>query len=174
MTLFDARPSRPRLFGLALFIGSLVTGLDQTSKWFMVAVVMDPPRAIPVTPFFNLVLGFNPGVSFGLFGNLGSWGPFILSSLTIAIIAFLVHWLWRTQDIFEASALGLIIGGASGNLVDRLYEGAVTDFLDFYIGQYHWPTFNFADIAISLGVGLLLINSVLSFRGKIPGDNSRR
>lgn len=161
MTFLASRSSRPRLFGLALFASFLVVGVDQASKWFMAAVVMDPPRVIPVTPFFNLVLGFNRGVSFGLLGDLGPWGPAALSVMTLAIIAFLVLWLWRTQDILEASALGLIIGGAAGNLIDRLRDGAVTDFLDFYVGQYHWPTFNLADIAISLGVGLILIGSFL-------------
>ena len=161
MTFLAARSSKPRLFGFALFASFLVVGVDQASKWFMAAVVMDPPRVIPVTPFFNLVLGFNPGVSFGLLSDLGSSGPVALSVLTLTIIAFLVLWLWRTQDILEASALGLIIGGAAGNLIDRLRDGAVTDFLDFYVGQYHWPTFNLADIAISLGVGLILIGSFL-------------
>ncbi len=162
MTFLAARSSRPRLFGLALFASFLVAGLDQASKWFMADVVMDPPRVIPVTPFFNLVLGFNPGVSFGFLGNLGSSGPVALSVLTLAIVAFLVIWLWRTQDIWEASALTAIIGGAVGNLLDRLRDGAVTDFLDFYVGQYHWPAFNLADSAIILGVGLILIRSFLS------------
>ncbi len=162
MTFLAARSSRPRLFGLAFFASFLIVGLDQASKWFMAAVVMDPPRVIPVTPFFNLVLGFNRGVSFGLLGDLGPWGPVALSVMTLAIIAFLLLWLWRTQDILEASALGLIIGGAGGNLIDRLRDGAVTDFLDFYVGQYHWPAFNLADVAISLGVGLILIGSFLS------------
>lgn len=162
MKSLAARSSRPRLFGLALFASFFVAGLDQASKWFMAAVVMDPPRVIPVAPFFNLVLGFNPGVSFGLLGDLGPWGPVALSVMTLAIIAFLLLWLWRTQDILEASALGLIIGGAAGNLIDRLRDRAVTDFLDFYVGQYHWPAFNLADVAISLGVGLILIASFLS------------
>ena len=162
MTFLAARSSRPWQFGLALFASFLIVGLDQTSKWFMAAVVMNPPRVIPVTPFFNLVLGFNPGVSFGLLGDLGPWGPVALSGLTLAIVVFLVLWLWRTQDILEASALGLIIGGAAGNLIDRLRDDAVTDFLDFYIGKYHWPAFNLADVAISLGVGLILIGSFLS------------
>lgn len=164
MTFLAARSSRPRLFGLALFASFLVVGLDQASKWLMAAIVMDPPRVIPVTPFFNLVLGFNPGVSFGLLGDLGPWGPVALSGLTLAIVAFLVLWLWRTQDILEASALGLIIGGAVGNLIDRLRDGAVTDFLDFYVGQYHWPAFNLADTSISLGVAIILYRSFFQAR----------
>ncbi len=159
MTFIATRFCRSRIFGLAVFGSFLVVGLDQTSKWFMVAVVMDPPRVIPVTPFFNLVLGFNPGVSFGLLGGLGSSGPIMLSALALAIVAFLVVWLWRTHEVREASGLSLIIGGAVGNVIDRLRNGAVTDFLDIYVGQYHWPAFNLADVAISLGVGLIVINS---------------
>lgn len=162
MTSYATRPSSPRLFGLTLFASLLITGLDQTSKWFIADVVMDPPRVIPVTPFFNLVLGFNSGVSFGLLSDLGPYGPIALSVLTFTIIVFLAHWLWRTQYVLDASALGLIIGGAAGNLIDRLRDGAVTDFLDFYVGQYHWPAFNLADMAILSGVGVILIGSFLN------------
>lgn len=156
------RSYKIRIFGSALFAISIIAGLDLTLKWLMITVVMDPPRILPITPFFNLVLGFNPGVSFGLLGDLGPSGPATLSALTLAIIAFLVGWLWKTQDFWEVSALTGIIGGAIGNLIDRLRDGVVTDFLDFYIGQYHWPAFNLADTAISLGVGLILIRSIFS------------
>ena len=174
MIFLAARSSKLRHFRLALFAGFLVVGVDQASKWFMAAVVMDPPRVIPVTPFFNLVLGFNPGISFGFLGDLGSSGPIALSVLTLAIIAFLVLWLWRTQDILEASALGLIIGGAAGNLIDRLRDGAVTDFLDLYIGQYHWPAFNLADSAITLGVAMILYRSFSPGRRNSGGVESKQ
>lgn len=111
---------------------------------------MNPPQVIPVTGFFNLVLGFNTGVSFGLFGQAPAW---LLMAFTLAIVAGLLVWIHRSDSRLTASALGLVVGGALGNLLDRLRQGAVTDFLDFYIGSYHWPAFNLADVAIVCGEG---------------------
>ena len=133
--------------------------LDQATKWWILNHVMDPPRVIPVTGFFNLVLGFNTGVSFGLFGEAPAW---LLMAFILPMVAGLLVWMTRTDSRLTAIALGLVVGGAFGNLLDRLRHGAVTDFLDFYVGAYHWPAFNFADVAIVSGVGLLLIESVLA------------
>ena len=133
---------------------------DQLSKWFMVAIVMDPPRTIPVAPFFNLVLGFNRGVSFGLLSDLGPAGPTVITVLSITIVAFLFAWLWRSTAAWDVVGIAMVIGGALGNLIDRIRNGAVTDFLDFYVGQFHWPAFNLADTGITMGVGLLLIGSL--------------
>ena len=133
--------------------------LDQATKWWILNHVMDPPRVIPVTGFFNLVLGFNTGVSFGLFGEAPAWLPM---AFILPMVAGLLVWMTRTDSRLTAIALGLVVGGAFGNLLDRLRHGAVTDFLDFYVGAYHWPAFNFADVAIVSGVALLLIESVLA------------
>ena len=133
--------------------------LDQATKWWILNHVMDPPQVIPVTGFFNLVLGFNTGVSFGLFGEAPAW---LLMAFILPMVAGLLVWMTRTDSRLTAIALGLVVGGALGNLLDRLRHGAVTDFLDFYVGAYHWPAFNFADVAIVSGVGLLLIESVLA------------
>ena len=133
--------------------------LDQATKWWILNHVMEPPRVIPVTGFFNLVLGFNTGVSFGLFGEAPAW---LLMAFILPMVAGLLVWMTRTDSRLTAIALGLVVGGAFGNLLDRLRHGAVTDFLDFYVGAYHWPAFNFADVAIVSGVGLLLIESVLA------------
>ncbi|ORE97035.1 MULTISPECIES: signal peptidase II [Aurantimonadaceae] len=143
--------------GLPLTLLSFL--LDQATKWWILNHVMDPPQVIPVTGFFNLVLGFNTGVSFGLFGEAPAW---LLMAFTLAMVAGLLVWMTRTDSRLTAIALGLVVGGALGNLLDRLRHGAVTDFLDFYVGAYHWPAFNFADVAIVSGVGLLLIESVLA------------
>ncbi|VVT35411.1 signal peptidase II [Hoeflea sp. EC-HK425] len=143
--------------GLPIALGGFL--LDQATKWLVLNHVMNPPQVIPVTDFFNLVLGFNTGVSFGLFGEAPAW---ILMAFTLAIVAGLLGWIKRTDNRLTAAALGLIVGGALGNLLDRLRQGAVTDFLDFYIGSYHWPAFNLADVAIVCGAGLLLIESVLA------------
>ena len=133
--------------------------LDQATKWWILNHVMEPPRVIPVTGFFNLVLGFNTGVSFGLFGEAPAW---LLMAFILPMVAGLLVWMTRTDSRLTAIALGLVVGGALGNLLDRLRHGAVTDFLDFYVGAYHWPAFNFADVAIVSGVALLLIESVLA------------
>jgi signal peptidase II len=143
--------------GLPIALGGFL--LDQATKWLVLNHVMNPPQVIPVTDFFNLVLGFNTGVSFGLFGEAPAW---ILMAFTLAIVAGLLGWIKRTDNRLTAAALGLIVVGALGNLLDRLRQGAVTDFLDFYIGSYHWPAFNLADVAIVCGAGLLLIESVIA------------
>ena len=133
--------------------------LDQATKWWVLNHVMNPPQVIPVTGFFNLVLGFNTGVSFGLFGEAPAW---LLMAFILPMVAGLLVWMTRTDSRLTAIALGLVVGGAFGNLLDRLRHGAVTDFLDFHVGAYHWPAFNFADVAIVSGVALLLIESVLA------------
>lgn len=106
----------------------------------------------------NLVLVRNDGISFGMLGGIVPWWALIL--LAVAIIAWLVIWLWRSHDSMVGSALGLIIGGALGNVVDRLRFGAVTDFLDFHAAGYHWPSFNIADVAIFCGAALLVWDSL--------------
>ena len=124
-------PSRQaNQFRTALLLALLVGGLDLTTKWIIVTFVMDPPRIIEITSFFNLTLGFNRGVSFGMLGGLGSWGPVILSAVAAVVIGFLLVWLRRANQRGEALAIASIIGGASSNLIDRLHDGAVTDFLD--------------------------------------------
>ncbi len=145
-----------------LLIALVALGVDQFSKWLMVAVVMDPPRIIPVTPFFNLVLGYNRGVSFGFLSGLGPAGPMVITALSLAVVIFLLVWLWRSTAVWDVIGIGMIVGGALGNILDRVRAGAVTDFLDFFVGQYRWPTFNLADTAIFIGVAVMLIGS---FRG---------
>lgn len=161
----EALPCRARLFGAALMAAGLIAAADLTSKWVMAGLVMDPPRVIPVSPIFNLVLVYNRGISFGLLSELGPWGPIVLSALAAALIGLLLVWLRRTNRRSETIGIAMILGGAAGNLVDRLHDGAVTDFLDLYIGKYHWPTFNGADVFISAGVLCLLVSSICSGKG---------
>tara|TARA_B100000683_G_scaffold123054_1_gene120679 strand:+ start:235 stop:741 length:507 start_codon:yes stop_codon:yes gene_type:complete len=149
-----------RSFGIGLVVAALIAFADLSSKWVMETVFMEPPRVIPVLPFFNIVLVFNRGISFGLLGDVGPWGPIILSALAVAIVGLLLVWLRRTERSGEAFGIAMIVGGASGNIVDRLHDGAVTDFLDFYADHYHWPAFNGADIFITLGVACLIISSI--------------
>jgi signal peptidase II len=118
-----------------------------------------------VTDFFNIVFTWNPGTSFSLFQGLGESMPLVLIFLTGVIIGFLCWQLFaRKNERFERIALALIIGGALGNLIDRIRFGAVIDFLDFHAMGWHWPAFNVADIAICVGVAVYVIGWV--FRKK--------
>jgi signal peptidase II len=133
--------------------------LDQLSKWAMIGLLAGRPDSIEVVPFFNLVMVWNHGVSFGLF-NTGLSRPWIFIATALAMVAALAVWLVRVSRQWIAVPLGLIIGGALGNVLDRLRFGAVADFLDFHLGAAHWPAFNVADSAITVGVGLLLLDSL--------------
>lgn len=155
----------PRLAGLVTVI-VFAFALDQGTKWLILNVVMHPPRTIPLAPFFNLVLGLNTGVSFGMFSGTFGDQPMTVVLLSGAIVAALLMWAWRTDDIRERLGLSLVAGGALGNIVDRWRQGGVTDFLDFHWAGWHWPTFNMADVAIVLGVAVILLASLRSPRIK--------
>jgi signal peptidase II len=162
----DRKPER-RLFTLGLALALAVIVLDQLTKWYILAVVMAPPRVIEVTPFFNLVLTWNRGVSFGMFGGEDGAGAWLLSLVAIAIVVGLGVWLRRADRPSLAVALGLVIGGALGNVIDRVRLGAVADFLDFHVAGYHWPAFNLADSAITVGVVALVVPTLFGGR-KLP------
>ena len=124
-----SEPGRLRCLGLGLAFATMA--LDQLTKWWIVNFVMNPPSVIEVTPFFNLVLGLNRGVSFGMFSSDSNLSRWLLTALALAIVCALAVWLWRADKPWLAVALGLIIGGAIGNVIDRAMVGAVVDFLDF-------------------------------------------
>ena len=145
-------PSRMRAIAFSFFM--LIAALDQAAK-AAARAQLDAP--IDLTPFLALRLGFNPGVTFGLFAGSGDVGRWALSAVAFVIIGALLAWIWRTRSALTATAAGLIAGGAIGNLLDRLRFGAVTDFIDLHWGEAHWPTFNLADAAIVCGVALLLL-----------------
>lgn len=114
-----------------------------------------------ITPFFNLALTYNRGISFGLFNGAAGINALVFSAAAAIIVAVLVYWLSRASSPLLAVAIGFIIGGAVGNVIDRLRLGAVVDFLDFHIGTLHWPAFNFADSAICIGVAVMLVDSLV-------------
>jgi len=151
------RAFRPLPIGLG--IAAAIIALDQATKWAIVEVVMQPPRVIHVAPFFNIVMGWNRGVSFGMFNSPDS-SAWILSLIALVIVGVLMVWLVRSGRPLVAAAIGLIIGGALGNVIDRIRFGAVADFLDFYVGGYHWPAFNVADSAITIGAVILVADSL--------------
>jgi signal peptidase II len=146
--------------GLAAALVALV--LDQVSKLAILRFfegMLDP--RYEVLPFFDLRLTFNHGITFGLFNNGETANALIFSALALAIVAALLVALTRVTAWHNALALGMIIGGALGNMVDRLRLNAVVDFLDFHLGDHHFYIFNIGDSAICVGVGLLLLDSLL-------------
>jgi signal peptidase II len=146
-----------------ILIGALVVALDQASKWLLLDLMGRDPRVIEVTPFFNLVLGLNRGISFGMFDS-AELGPWPLLLLAASITVGLLVWLAKAGQRWTATALGMIIGGAVGNAIDRVRFGGVVDFLDFHAFGRHWPAFNVADSAICLGVAMILVESLLARR----------
>lgn len=144
-----------------LLIAVLVIVVDQLAKG-LILDVMQPPHRIEVLPVFNLVLAMNRGVSFSLFNSLGDAAPYILSGLALAVCAGLIYWLRSAEGMWTRLAIGLILGGALGNVIDRLRYGAVVDFLDVHWGTAHWPAFNVADSAISVGAVVLMLDALFS------------
>jgi signal peptidase II len=132
----------------------MVILLDQATKAAVVRA-LSLYETVPVIPgFFNLVHIRNPGIAFGLLSHLGSaWSSLVLSAVTTAAIVLLVLWFarLRNEDRRAAIGLSLVIGGAVGNLIDRVRLGEVVDFLDLYVGSFHWPAFNVADSAVTVG-----------------------
>lgn len=160
--LFKRRRSSARLAGIGFALAALVIALDQLSKHVIlrVAELDERGRILVLDPLFNLTMVWNRGVSFGLFAADSLWQRLILVGFSLGISGFLAVWLTRVERPLQAVAFGLIIGGALGNVVDRLAYGAVADFLDFS-GLYFPYVFNVADAAISIGVAGLLLDMLL-------------
>lgn len=146
------------LFGL--FIALIVIIIDQVSKYIILNYVLAEYAAIILTPFFAVIQAWNTGVSFSMFNNFGINGVYVLSGVAIIIVIALLKWLKTEKSRLMQTALGFIIGGAIGNVIDRVRLGAVFDFLDFYVGEYHWPAFNAADSFICMGAILIIINGL--------------
>jgi signal peptidase II len=133
---------------------------DQLSK--MMALQAMNGQSHEVLPFFNLVLVWNRGVSFGMFNHGDPLPPLVFVAVSMAIACGFAVWLWRAENRMIALGLGLVIGGAIGNVIDRLVHGAVVDFLDFHLGDLHWPAFNIADSGIVIGIALVVIDGLCS------------
>jgi signal peptidase II len=146
--------------------GLAVLALDQASKlWLLFVFDIGHRGAVRVTPFFDLVLAWNVGISFGWFQNDSLVAQTVLMVIKAVAVIVLAIWMARTQTLLATIALGLIIGGAIGNAVDRFAYGAVVDFALFHVrlggNTYNWYVFNLADVAIVAGVAALLYDSFL-------------
>ena len=153
-----------KLYGLITALVIIVS--DQITKAMILQKI--ETGDIEVTPFFNLVLTWNRGISFGML-NHDLAGPLALSALSVVIAAAFAVWLWRADCKGLAVALGAVIGGALGNVIDRARFGAVVDFLDFHLGAWHWPAFNVADSAICVGIAFVVADG-LFFEPKRKGS----
>jgi signal peptidase II len=151
-------------------ISGAVLASDQLTKWWIVFYVMRPPQVIEIFPFFNLVMGWNYGVSFGMFDSAPEISTWLLPCIITAIIVGLLNWLFKAEGLRQTIGLGFIIGGAIGNLIDRIRFGAVADFLDFHIWGYHWPAFNIADSVITIGAIALILDTLKTGEKKHKTD----
>jgi signal peptidase II len=151
------------MFARGIGTAIVVAILDQVSKAAVLAFFAGNGFGDreSVTSFFNLALTYNRGISFGLFNGGNGLNAVVFSVAAAAIVAVLLYWLSRAGSPLLAVAIGLIVGGAVGNVIDRLRLGAVVDFLDFHIGSLHWPAFNLADSAICIGVAAMLLDGIV-------------
>jgi len=157
--------SRGTFIGLAIAL--TVVAFDQATKMWALESFFSPPRIIEVLPWFNLVPVWNTGISFGMLADYSDWMPGIISGLTIIISLVLLAWLFVAVSVSIKLALSLILGGAVGNIIDRIRFGAVIDFVDIHFFDFHWPAFNVADSAITIGVALFLLDGFLKKSAKV-------
>jgi len=163
------------VFGRGLAIAAVTLVLDQISKWWILSVFDLPSRGVvEVLPFFNLAMVWNRGVSFGLMAADGDLGRWLLVGLTVVISVGVLIWLRRAADLLTVLGLGLILGGAIGNIIDRIAYGAVADFVQLHAFGYSFYVFNVADAGITIGVALLLWDAILSGKdGVAPGEGEQ-
>ena len=159
---------RTRALGAVAIVA--VVALDRAVKAIVLADFDATASApAPLTPFLDLALRWNRGISFSLFAQESATGRWLLLALTLAVTALIAVWLWRARTALVGFGLGLIIGGAIGNGYDRLVYGAVVDFLDLHAFGRHFFVFNLADAAINLGVALLIFDALVGAMRKDAG-----
>ncbi|MQT13046.1 signal peptidase II [Segnochrobactrum spirostomi] len=167
-------PSRAAVrFGATLgwSVALLVLVVDQATKLALLRVYgLETAGAFRLAPFLDIVLVWNRGISYGMLQQDAAYGRWFLVAISLVAAVALGWWLGRTASRFTALALGLIIGGAVGNGIDRIAYGAVVDFVHFHIGTFSWYVFNVADVAIVVGAAALVIESVIGGRRTRPAD----
>lgn len=148
-----------RLLGITFAL--LILAMDQLTKQLVLDWFAQGGESITVTPFMNIILAWNPGVSFGFLRAgtaAASWALFALASV---ISVMVLYWLWQAPNRYQAFCYGAILGGALGNMLDRRAYGAVVDFIDWHAFGYHWYVFNIADCGIVVGALLLVLYALL-------------
>ncbi len=154
------RPASGRVILIGLGVAVSVFFLDRLTKWWLIDIFDMPARGeVELGPFFKLVLFWNRGISFGLFQGGDTW-RWVLAAISLFVGAVLVYWLSRAPRPYTGVALGLLIGGAIGNVYDRIVHGAVADFFYAHWGEHYFPAFNVADAAINIGVALILFEAL--------------
>ncbi|WP_218352651.1 signal peptidase II [Alteromonas lipotrueiana] len=154
-----------------LWVSVVVFALDQWSKYAVLGA-MDLYQSVQIAPFFNLTYVHNYGAAFSFLHDAGGWQRWFFTGIAALVSALILWWLKNTprEQTLLPVAYTLVLGGALGNVYDRLVHGYVIDFLDFYVGQWHWPAFNLADSAIFMGAVLLIIDMLTA--KKSAGDNT--
>ncbi|MEO8459864.1 MAG: signal peptidase II [Dokdonella sp.] len=142
-----------------LWLSLVVIALDQITKHIVLGAFLPGERHVVIPGFLNWVLAFNTGAAFSFLADAGGWQRWLFTALAIVVSTILIVWLKRTSrcDWRTALPLALVIGGALGNLIDRVRFGHVTDFIEVYYRQWIWPAFNIADSAISVGAVFLIV-----------------
>ncbi|MFP4079924.1 MAG: signal peptidase II [Ectothiorhodospira sp.] len=161
-----------------LWLAVAVSGLDQLTKR-VAEYQLTQFAPMEILPFLDLSLVYNTGAAFSLLGAAGGWQRWLFTALALGVSVVLIEWMRRLQpdERLTATALALVLGGAVGNLIDRLWHGHVIDFIDLHYAGYHWPAFNVADSAITVGAVLLIATSLLPEppsrirRGAAPDDD---
>lgn len=144
-----------------LWLAAVVIVIDQATKiWAEAALVFGEP--VQLLSWFNLTLAYNRGAAFSFLADAGGWQRFFFLAVGLVAVVVIVAWLRRLQEHERTNAIGLalILGGAVGNIIDRALHGHVVDFIDWHYGAWHWPAFNIADSAITLGAVLVVLASL--------------
>lgn len=159
----EDRPSvsTPTFLGFS----TLVALVDQLVKW-LVQQSMAYGESVEITSFFNWVHVWNKGAAFSLFADGGGWQRYFFIAIAVVVSAVLVKLIRNSHQRTEALAYAMVLGGALGNVIDRVFRGYVVDYLDFHWQSWHWPAFNLADVFIVLGVAMIFATS---FRGETSG-----
>jgi signal peptidase II len=162
MVLAEPNVQHWRRSGLvALWISALVIVCDQWTKWFVVSALV-PHQPVAVAPLINLTLTYNTGAAFSLLSQASGWQRWFFAAVAGIVSVVIIYWLRKTpgEERLTAFSLALILGGAVANAYDRVMLGHVIDFIDVYVNDWHWPAFNVADSAITVGAVLMIIDTI--------------
>jgi len=147
-------------------LAAILIGLDQASKWFVLAKLL-PGETVYVAPFWNWVLTFNPGAAFSFLADQPGWQRWLFTALALGISSWIAFMLRQhPQQKLLSLALTLVMGGALGNVIDRVRFGAVVDFIQWHAAGFYWPAFNIADSAITVGAILLVVEQLIATNKK--------